>query len=404
LLALAVVIVLTDALDRLRRRTHTYTVVFDVASGVPNIKRGSEVRVGGVRMGEVTKVDPRLGPDNKTLRDIAIEFELDQKAHLFRDAQILVSAPLIGSDGWLDIPSVGTPHQGEANQEIVGATSAGFLTALLGGANKAKADQIVDNAVEFTEFLANLQEEYERRIVPVIDDVKSTTGDARAVMGDFREQRWPAWAQSVDQVMTWAAGMPAKIDEAVAEGTDLLTDARGVIAENRENVHDTIENVEAVSQRVRDETVDKVHALLERGQQGVDSAAAVLRNLQTDYQAWATDVGESLANATIASQQLKLATIEVRRSPWKLLYRPTTDELQHELLYEAARSFAVAASDVKAAAESVQRVIDSNRAQTLQNSESFDRLQKSLLGSLERYQQAQQRLLDIIIDDTQPPR
>ena len=47
------------------------------------------------------------------------------------------------------------------------------------------------------------------------------------------------------------------------------------------------------------------------------------------------------------------AMIEIRRSPWKVLYRPTEKELENELLYEATRSFAVAAADMKAASVSV---------------------------------------------------
>lgn len=397
ILALAVVIVLTDAYDKLVRRTNSYTVVFDVASGVPNIKRGSEVRVGGLKMGMVKKIDPRL--DGKMLREIAIAFELDQKAQLYTDAQIFVSGSLIGSDGWLDIPSVGTPAAGEAKGEIRGATSAGFLTSLLGGANKSKADQIMDNAVTFSDFLANVPKEYDARVVPVLDDVKASSGDVRSVLGDFRQQRWPAWSKRVDEIVDWAGGVPPKIDDAIAQGTGLLTDTRQIVAENREPIRDTIANVDQVSQRVRDETVDKVHKLLDTGQGGLDSAVATLKNLQVDYNAWATDVGESLANATIASQQLKLALIEVRRSPWKVLYRPSADELQHELLYEAARSFAVAAADVKAAAASVQRTIDSNQAEVLRDADSFRRLQQSLLDSLARYEKAQQQLLDVIISE-----
>src|SRR6187549_2435196 len=107
LLGIAVVMVLTDAIEQWRRQTRRYTVIFDVASGVPNLKRGSDVRVGGLRMGEVSAIEPRLAPDTRTLKEIAVRFNLDNKAQLFRDAQIFVSAPLIGSEGWLDIPSVG---------------------------------------------------------------------------------------------------------------------------------------------------------------------------------------------------------------------------------------------------------------------------------------------------------
>jgi ABC-type transporter Mla subunit MlaD len=402
LLGLAVVIVLTDTLERFRRSTKTYTVAFDVASGVPNLNRGSEVRVGGLRMGAVTKIPPRLVTGSKALKDIAVEFKLDEQAQLFTDAQIFVSAPLLGSEGWLDIPNVGMSNQ-EATGEISGATSAGLLTSLLGGENKGKADQIMSNVVSFSDFLATVPQEYDTRVVPIIDDVKATTGDARAVASDLRSNHWPTWASRVDEIMTWAGDVPARVDEAIAQGTGLMTEAREVVSENREPIKTTVANVEELSERVKTETIDKVHRLLDAGQDGLDSAVATLKNIQVDYAGWSTELGETLGNATIASQQLKLATIEVRRSPWKLLYRPSAEELQHELLYESARSFAVAAADVKAAAASVQRAMDSNDAQTLRDADAFKRLQQSLMDSLEKYEKAQQQMLDVIIADRDGP-
>lgn len=401
-LGLGVVIVLTGALEKFRRSTKTYTVVFDVASGVPNLKRGSEVRVGGLRMGAVTKITPRLVPGSKTLKDIEVEFNLDDQAQLFTDAQIFVSAPLIGSEGWLDIPNVGMSNQ-EATSGIPGATSAGFLTTLLGGDNKAKTETIVNNVVEFSDFLANVPVEYDTKVVPIIDDVKATTGDVRSIASDLRTNKWPTWSGKVDEIMTWAASLQDRVNGAIDEGTGLLTDARGVIGENRESIKSAVANVDDITKRVKNETMEKVHQLLDSGQQGVDSAVATLRNLQVDYDGWSTELGETLGNATIASQQLKLATIEVRRSPWKLLYRPTADELQHELLYESARSFAVAASDVKAAAASVQRALDSNNASTLRDADAFKRLQQNLMDSLTRYEKAQQQMLDVIIADRPKP-
>jgi ABC-type transporter Mla subunit MlaD len=396
LLALAVIIVLTDAVEKFSRRTSSYTVVFSVASGVPNLKRGSQVRVGGVTLGRVTAVKPRLAPGTKTLTNIAVDFDLAEIAQLYSDAQIFVSAPLIGSEGWLDIPNVGMSGQ-PATGEIPGQPSAGFLTSLLGGENKSKASEIMDNALEFSEFLTQIPGEYETRVVPVIDDVKATTADARAVVHDLREQRWPAWADSVDRVMTWANSLPERVNTGLDEATALFTDGRGVIADNREDVRSIVANVKETSNTINTQTIDKVHQLLDSGQEGLDSAVATLKEVQTDYDAWAVDLKETLANATIASQQLKLAMIEVRRSPWRVLYRPTADEVEHEHLYNAARSFAIAAEDLKAAAASVQRVIDSNQPSVLQDSESFKRLQQSLIDSMASYEKAQQRLLDVII-------
>ena len=47
-----------------------------------------------------------------------------------------------------------------------------------------------------------------------------------------------------------------------------------------------------------------------------------------------------------ATAQLKLTT-EVRRNPWKLLYTPTSEVLEHENLYESARSYVMATSELE---------------------------------------------------------
>ena len=79
-----------------------------------------------------------------------------------------------------------------------------------------------------------------------------------------------------------------------------------------------------------------------------------------------------MANAHLTSEQLKLASIEIRRSPWRLLYTPKQKELETDNLYDAARSFAMAAGALDSAVhglkalsqdearepEDVQRMLD----------------------------------------------
>src|SRR5690606_26422797 len=137
-------------------------------------------------------------------------------------------------------------------------------------------------------------------------------------------------------------------------------------------------------------------ALLNTGQEGLDQAVAAMTELRTDYAGWSTNIGEALANANMASQQLKLTMIETRRSPWKVLYRPSADELEHELLYEAARSFAVAAADLKAASEAIRRVLDTHGERLAENHDAYQRVERNLLNSLANYEKAQQQLMDVI--------
>ena len=91
--------------------------------------------------------------------------------------------------------------------------------------------------------------------------------------------------------------------------------------------------------------------------------------------------------------------MEIRRSPWKIFYTPTPSDVEHELLYSAARSFAFAASDLKASAGSMQRVLDRHGEEALTDPKTMQLLNDYLIDSLEDYEKAQQRLIDVIFTE-----
>lgn len=319
-LAVAVVIVLSDAWQTFLKRTNQYMVTFDVASGVKNLKKGAEVRVGGVDMGEVTDVRPQI-KDHVFQEVIEIDFTLDRSVELYSNATVLITSPLIGADAWIDIIGLGGPVDEQVVEPeaamptpapklladggvLEGTPTVGMLGTLLGPDNQAKTDQI-------------------------LDDLK------------------------------------------------------------------------AITARVNEQTIGKVEELLDTGTQAMQEALAVIENIGLDFDRWAPDVREALADARLAAQSLKFAGIELRRSPWKILYQPRKSELEHELLYEAARSFAMAASDLKTASESVQRVMDRHADRLNEDPQIVGRLNAFLLDYLDGYEKAQQRLIDVLLTDEQ---
>ncbi|MEE9130628.1 MAG: hypothetical protein V3T84_11470 [Phycisphaerales bacterium] len=400
LLAVGVVIILTDVWETVTKQTDQYTVTFDVAGGVRNLKEGADVRVGGLGMGKVLAVEPRIHA-GEAFDKIDVDFSIFQPAVLYADAQILVTSPLIGADAWLDIPSVGTPDSGSFPEDgIAGITGIGALTTILGPENAAKAGEMFNDAKEFTEFLATMPQEYDQRVVPILDNADSAAGDLAALTETIRQENWPRWSASVDNVMDWANSTTGKLDEIFEHG-------RGILADNRPKINTTIDNLKAssetvreVTDRVKEETVDRIHTLLDTGQSAMDTAVAVLEDVNREFDALVPDIRDTLANARLAAQQFKLTMIEVRRSPWKLIHRPSVNELEHELLYGAARSFALAASDLKAASESVRRVLDYHSDQMAADPQTAQRLNTFLLDSLSTYEKAQQDLIDVLLIDS----
>ena len=400
MVAVGVIVVLTDVWEGLTRPVDQYTVTFDVASGVRDLGEGAEVRIGGVVMGRVLAVEPRI-LSGEAFEKIDVDFSIYRPAVLYADAQILVTAPLIGADAWLDIPSVGTLDGGSFPEDgIAGVASIGALTTLLGAGNAAKAEGMIDDAKEFTQFLATVDDEYHQRVVPILDNVDSATVDVAALTKTIRQDNWPSWSASVDNVMDWANSTTGTLDEIFEHGRGILADNRPTIKTAVDNVQVSSENIREATQRFNEETLAKVDELLDRGKTAMESAVAVIKDVNEKFDGWVPEISATLANARLASQQLKLTGIEVRRSPWKLFHEPSVNELEHELLYGAARSFALAASDLKAASESVRRVLDHHSDQIAADPESAQRLNTFLLDSLSSYEKAQQRLIDVLLTDS----
>ncbi len=431
-LAIGVIIALTDITSFLVGDFTTYAVRFDVSSGVSNIQEGAEVRVGGLPMGSVVSVEPEVGGDR--FATILIGIELDARLTLYDDAEFILSTALLGAEAWLDCPSVGHPNADGSNAlaegGIVNATPApGMLTALLGpdGAQRteiivaevqqavevlnqhgllasvfgmdrqADTDALVDDVLQTASSFRNTADRVESDTGPILDNVKLATGDARDLVAHVKNDEWPRWSDSIGGIFDWASGATNDIDATMEEGRLLFADTRSLINDNRETIDGMVADAGEVMAYANSDLKERVAGLLDRGDEGLENAVAVLQRAKTDYEAWSTDLDETLGNASLMSQQLKLATIEIRRSPWKLLYKPTEQELAHEHLYEATRSFAVAAADMKAASLSVDRILQRYGEELAADQELFDRITGLLVEPLDRYETAQQRLFDVLV-------
>ena len=376
LAAVSSIIVLTDAWRALFQPTHEYTVIYDVSDGVRNLKPGANVLIGGMLMGEVADVAPHT--EQRAFEQIEVTLAISRDVQLYKEAKIAIGSAIIGDNAWIEISSVGNPDLGEPHDRQFIGISAPILGGLLGAVSADDTETMVR-------------------------DFQGTARSVRELTERINTQDWPRWADRIDVVTEWAAKATGDLDAVFQGGRDLLDEYRNVVADNRPKIDAALSNLEAgtgdakeVARRVREETVDKVHNLLDTGQAGVDTAYEVVGKVNRDYDVWEPDLRDALAAARLSGQQLKLFAAELRRSPWKLLYRPQREEFEHELLYEATRSFAMAASDLKAASESARRITDARGADIQLDEQTRKLVNEMLRDAIERYQASQERLATVL--------
>jgi ABC-type transporter Mla subunit MlaD len=366
-----------------------YTIRFTVSEGVSGLAPGSAVKIGGLQRGAVTTVTPNTGTDG-AFRDIYVNIEVDDAVRLFPGAKVVRIMPLLGENSTLNFVSIGSGEEPLPAGTVIEATnSAGVIAALLGADNAAKAGTIIDDAVIFSNWLASLPREYQERIVPMLDNAGETVKELRADYG--------SWRTKVDGTLTSAqaaAGDAASsmkgLDELLVRNSPKIDSALTDIAAGATDARASLAELRAKTVPLLNDALNNANAAIGSFEKSVQLAHAfLLENLP--------GISLSLDNVRTATAQLKLAAMEVRRSPWKIMYQPGTEEVAHENLYEAARSFAIAASDLRAAGDSLRLVLTNDPALFERDPAFRDAVQKMVLDAMQRYESAQQQLNSVLM-------
>ena len=399
-----------------------YVVRFDLADGVSGLNVGSQIQVGGLVRGAVTEVRLIGFEDGKTPTAL-VSFEVDEAIELWSNAVAIRTASILGGGSWINISTVGgadlvtaapTSKNGATavrlptdGSGIIDATPGdGLLTTMVGGQNAATTRQILTNVSNLTGFV-------ESKVKPVFDDqIEPALVDARTVVGDVRRD-YEIWSGSVgrtlDNVEAASSDLETTMDDAQAAMNDVRTDLRlvselvqrniGRIDEAVANLEVITENGVAITRRIKDDTLARVDEALDGGVTAIGDASRILQNLEVQLTASMPSIRAVLQDAMVAAGELKLATIEIRRSPWRILYKPSPTELANENLFAAARDFTIAAGEARVAAETFQSVIEKHPDRIDEDPELQAMIERFLADTLKRLEDAQSRLFSVIIGD-----
>jgi hypothetical protein len=122
-----------------------------------------------------------------------------------------------------------------------------------------------------------------------------------------------------------------------------------------------------------------------------------VNKIKTLFDEQQPNIRRTLANLRLSSDQLRDTLTEVRRAPWRLVYRPDLRELNYELLYDSARSYAGAVSDLRATTESIESLLASGQnGPTIQDG-TLEQLLTQLKDAHENYTQAEQAFMEQLL-------
>lgn len=366
-----------------------YIVRFTINDGVMGLGKGSAVQVGGLSRGSVESVHP-IYDATGVMTSLDVHISLENDVTLYANAQAMRLMPLLGTVATLNFVSIGDGDKRLAAGSTINAVaSGGILATLLGPTNAMKSDQIVENALQFSVFLAKVPGDYETKVVPMIDN-------AVTVIAEFRTD-YSDWRTKIGVTLTSAQGSMQKLDSS-------LTEVQQLVARNGPKIDTTLANLDVSVASAKDalhhlnqETIPLIDSTLRHTESAVDEFGKSIELVHALLLERSPDIAETLSSIRTAAGQMKLASMEIRRSPWKILYQPSSDQVAHENLYESARSFAMAAGDLRAAGDALRLVIERDPGKYDADMKFRDAVQAMVLDAIAKYELAQQQLNSVLM-------
>lgn len=427
LLAVLIAFQLADA-GRWFERLDRYVVWFEVGEGASGLKPGSVVHLGGQQMGRVLSIEPSFaeGPAGTAVPNgIDVEIGLHRagtrRVALFEDAKVYLEEALLGTMSSLNIASVGGAGEGEGALGAGGGGGAGAMAAATlldpAGNNRLKgsvapallsqlgldgatvrsiahnADVSFARAREVVESVAEVAEKIKPEVEPTLERV-------REAVDHFNNLATRVDTESVDiiaGVRTFvdnAQPVPGQATAALDTWREAGASVSEVVEENRPVIRDIAEQARQVVERFRTETLDEFTALAQRGGTAADDVGRAGRDLSAFIGVVQPDLRRTSANLRLASDQAVLIVDEVKAAPWRLLLKPGDKRLGEELVYNAARTYARAVSDLRAASETLDQSLERSLADPRQmRPEELAAMHAQLDRAFAVYREAERELL-----------
>jgi ABC-type transporter Mla subunit MlaD len=218
----------------------------------------------------------------------------------------------------------------------------------------------------------------------LLTSLQDAAGEIRTLVRDNRA-RIDHLIGNLDDVTTslktdWGT-MSGKVQGILDDAGEAVAEVKGILKENREGLKSIIQSLDDGMRRV-----GPVLAQIEAISRSANDAVIEMR----------PDLNRALAAASKAFENFQSLTEDLKAAPWKLINKPSGKESDDVHLYNAARLYVDAASEV---ADAVQDLETLRRLGVLGDAQRVDLLEKTLAAmqeALSEFDANQKRFTDLI--------
>lgn len=375
----------------------------------PNVKKGSPVLLAGYPIGRVIDCYPKeddrpIASRGASSHVVEIVISMPAKYALRKTgARVTITQALVGQSAAINIENVGTGDAVSDSEHVMGRETSPFDDAArelgIGDTERSSIGTIIADIKEIVEG-------WKKDLPDVIKDVKAagkdlaegtqkakeTIAEMKQVLGENRENVKAAIAnvRSATEKVDKGAG------EVVANVKIASEDVAAIVKENREDIRQTAQHLHSTAEKA-DKDIGDIVANVKQASADIKAAVADFKVIAGDAKAlMATNKGSlavTLQNFRETSEHLMALSKEVRRAPWRLFATPDKKDVESLNLYDSARAFASAATDLETCADTIQVMVDAKQKGAEVDPEILKGMLKRLQETFDKYQEAEKALL-----------
>lgn len=364
------------------------------ASGDVGLVPGSKVKVGPVDVGEVVEVTPSEGYGR-----FVYKARLWADVDIRQDALIQTSSPALGGVGTANVLDPGQASSPPADREHPAPLDVGpnvlirdMQNAVGFGEPEKRAVQTSIAAVKATaENLAAISESLKRQLTPA--EQPNLLGDLEATAAGIREMVETQLDPSVP------TGAVAKLHVSLDDMNEMTRDGSEMVATIRPQAEEMVASADRTMAQfetyAREDMVDlleRARAISEDFERIAADFSAISSGARTIFLTNSDNIDEMLRNLAQVSVNLKATSREIRRSPWRLLHRPTGEQVRTEQIQAAADAYATAAAELDDAAGKLAALRDSSGQEVPPDDPELRMIRNRLQDSFERFSQMEKAL------------
>ena len=336
LVALALLVSIFVSISNFQGLTAEKTVYYVAFNEAPAIKVGSPVRLGGSDVGRIIDIELQWTHVEGQAEDVKgfyyrVALKVPADIALRRDARIIIDKAMVGDEGAVDIENVG-----------IGDLAVNTAEKPLHGSASAMS-RIMANLEDFSAQLSG--KKTDGPVAAIFSDIRTVTTDIKTA------------APKIDKALTDVAAitesLKTSLPETVAaakEGIASIQSAGGeidgILKENREKIKAGIADAAGMLAEAR-------KTIAELG----DNLTATTGDLRTLVAANRLSISDMIANLRTTSEQLKAASVEIRRAPWRLLYDPDEREADTRNIFDATANYAQSATDLRSTTDTLEMLL-----------------------------------------------